>query len=98
DQKLFTGPSVLFGRKGTIGKPLYVESDFWTVDTMYYTEIYSGNSPRYFYYLLEAFPWNQIVTQTALPSIVGSEVENYEVKIPFEDIQKVIARYLDYKC
>ena len=98
DKKLFTGPSVLFGRKGTIGKPLYVEGDFWTVDTMYYTEIYSGNSPRYFYYLLEVFPWNQIVTQTALPSIVGSEVENYELNIPSEETQKIIAKYLECKC
>jgi len=98
DRKLFAGPSVLFGRKGTIGKPLYVEGDFWTVDTMYYTEIYTGNSARYFYYLLEVFPWNRIVTQTALPSIVGSEVENYEINIPNENMQKVIAKYLDSKC
>lgn len=98
DRKLFAGPSVLFGRKGTIGKPLYVEGDFWTVDTMYYTEIYPGNSARYFYYLLEVFPWNRIVTQTALPSIVGSEVENYEINIPNENMQKVIAKYLDSKC
>ncbi|MCQ4087694.1 restriction endonuclease subunit S [Saccharibacillus sp. JS10] len=98
DKKLFTGPSVLFGRKGTIGKPLYVEGDFWTVDTMYYTEIYPGNSPRYFYYLLEMFPWNQIVTQTALPSIVGSEVENYELNIPSEETQKIVAKYLECKC
>ncbi|PNQ80776.1 restriction endonuclease subunit S [Paenibacillus sp. F4] len=98
DKKLFTGPSVLFGRKGTIGTPLYVQGDFWTVDTMYYTDIYSGNSPRFFYYLLEVFPWNQIVTQTALPSIVGSEVENYETNIPCEEVQNIIANYLDGKC
>lgn len=98
DKKLFTGPSVLFGRKGTIGKPLYVEGDFWAVDTMYYTEVYSGNSPRYFYYLLEVFPWGEIVTQTALPSIVGSELENYEVNIPSEEVQKIIAKFLDRKC
>ncbi|WP_281237565.1 restriction endonuclease subunit S [Bacillus safensis] len=98
DKKLFTGPSVLFGRKGTIGKPLYVEGDFWAVDTMYYTEVYSGNSPRYFYYLLEVFPWGKIVTQTALPSIVGSELENYEVNIPSEEVQKIIAKFLDRKC
>ncbi|MBU8727480.1 restriction endonuclease subunit S [Bacillus pumilus] len=98
DKKLFTGPSVLFGRKGTIGKPLYVEGDFWAVDTMYYTEVYSGNSPRYFYYLLEVFPWGKIVTQTALPSIVGSELESYEVNIPSEEVQKIIAKFLDRKC
>lgn len=36
DQELYEGESVLFGRKGTLGKPLYVNQKFWTVDTMYY--------------------------------------------------------------
>jgi len=32
-------PSVLLGRKGTIDKPLFVTEPFWSVDTMFYTEI-----------------------------------------------------------
>ena len=36
---LHDGESVLFGRKGTIDRPLYVNERFWTVDTMYFTRI-----------------------------------------------------------
>ncbi|WP_137491548.1 restriction endonuclease subunit S, partial [Escherichia coli] len=37
---LYDKPSVLLGRKGTIDKPLYIDKAFWTVDTMYYTEVF----------------------------------------------------------
>ena len=36
---LYDKPSVLIGRKGTIGKVKYVEHPFWTVDTLFYTII-----------------------------------------------------------
>lgn len=36
---LYNGESVLYGRKGTIDKPLHVSGKFWTVDTMFYSEI-----------------------------------------------------------
>ncbi|WP_149244273.1 restriction endonuclease subunit S [Dyadobacter sp. 32] len=46
---LYEGPSVLLGRKGTIDKPQFSETPFWSVDTAYYTKIRTGVSPRFFY-------------------------------------------------
>jgi type I restriction enzyme, S subunit len=82
NNELYDGESVLFGRKGTIGKPIYVSGKFWTVDTMYYTEFKNNMVPRYFYYLLCIFPWELITTKTALPSVVGTDVENFDCIIP----------------
>lgn len=51
--------SVLLSRKGTIDKPLYVNQPFWTVDTMYYTEINKEVPPKFLYYLaltIQFFP------------------------------------------
>ena len=49
---LYTGDSVLLGRKGTIDKPLFVSGSFWTVDTMYYTKINQELiDPKFFFYL-----------------------------------------------
>lgn len=94
---LFEGESVLFGRKGTIGKPLYVNDVFWTVDTMYYTEFYKKSYPKWFYYLLLVYPWDLIITQTALPSVVGSDVANTICAIPSFGEQVEIAEYLSLK-
>jgi len=40
DSFLYNKPSVLIGRKGTINKPVYMDSPFWTVDTLFYSEVH----------------------------------------------------------
>ena len=39
---LYNKKSVLIGRKGTIDKPQFMNSPFWTVDTLFYTEIFDN--------------------------------------------------------
>ena len=94
---LYKGESVLFGRKGTIGKPLFVNGEFWTVDTMYYTTYKKDAYPRFFYYQFLIFPWVLITTQTTLPSIVGSEVENLPTVFPSRVEMEMISAHLDKK-
>ena len=92
---LYNEPSVLFGRKGTIGKPIYVEEPFWTVDTMYYTKIKKNTIPKYMYYMLIIYPWDRIITKTALPSIVASDVLKTKWCLPSLNEQNCIVEYLD---
>lgn len=98
DNYIYNQESVLFGRKGTIGKPIYVNYPFWTVDTMYYTKYKGGMYPKFFYYVLKTFPWEIHTTTTALPSIVGSDIENEYWGIPAFFEQKEIADFLDDIC
>ncbi|NLC04165.1 MAG: restriction endonuclease subunit S, partial [Tissierellia bacterium] len=96
DDFLHNKTSILFGRKGTIGKPVIAEGKFWTVDTMYYTDIIHGNL-KYIYYMLKAFPWEIITTQTALPSITSTDLLNKYMSVaPFKE-QEQIASYLNKK-
>lgn len=97
DNVLFDGESVLFGRKGTIGKPMYVNESFWTVDTMYYTKYNPESYAKWFYYLLTVYPWSTITTHTALPSVVGSDIANSVCGIPSYREQIEIANYLSEK-
>lgn len=97
DDILFKGPSVLFGRKGTIGRPLYVEGDFWTVDTMYYTSFQNNCVAKFCYYMLQSFPWDTIATKTALPSVAGVNVANSKFAFPALTTQKSIVDFLDEK-
>ena len=66
---LYDGESVLLGRKGTIDKPLYINGRFWTVDTMFYTEVSSGASAKFLYYNALTIPFQYYSTSTALPSM-----------------------------
>ncbi|MBF2297079.1 restriction endonuclease subunit S [Staphylococcus epidermidis] len=98
DTKLYDRESVLFGRKGTIGKPLIVNQPFWTVDTMFYTHIFENRAfPKWLYYILISLPWDVYSTQTAIPSIVGSEIESIRIPVPAIEEQQQIVEYLDDK-
>lgn len=95
---MYSGEVVMFGRKGTLGKPLYVNDTFWTVDTMYYLNNFNGLIAKYTYYLLVAFDWIPFITQTALPSIVSSQIIAQHFPIPSLKEQQEIVLYLDNKC
>lgn len=98
DKPLFKGEAVLFGRKGTIGKPMIASGEFWTVDTMYYSVCNQRNDNRFLCYILTVFPWEPFTTQTALPSVVATEIFRNSIGVPPLSEQKKIADFLDAKC
>ncbi|WP_394125134.1 restriction endonuclease subunit S [Psychrobacter nivimaris] len=94
---LFDGESVLFGRKGTIDKPLLVSGKFWTVDTMFYSEVSNNAKPEYVYHQALLFPFDKLSTNTALPSMTQEDLLNLGFVIPPFDEQKEICQYLSNK-
>jgi type I restriction enzyme S subunit len=94
----FNGEAVMFGRKGTLGKPIYANGRFWAVDTMYYLTFGNLLEARYCFYQLVAFNWEPYITQTALPSIVATDIVNTSFAFPPIAEQQAIADYLDDKC
>lgn len=91
---LYDGISLLFGRKGTIDKPLLVQGKFWTVDTMFYSEIDPKAMPEYIYYQSLGFPFDKLSTNTALPSMTQEDLLNLGFVIPSKDEQQKIAEYI----
>ncbi len=96
-QYLYEGESVLLGRKGTIDKPLYINGRFWTVDTMFYTDISKGACAKFFYYNSLTIPFGYYSTSTALPSMTQADLLNHPAAIPTKLEQTQIARFLDHE-
>jgi len=94
---LYDGESVLLGRKGTIDKPLYIHGRFWTVDTMFYTEVAADASARFLYYNALTIPFQYYSTSTALPSMTQGDLMNHPCAIPALEEQTQIARFLDHE-
>jgi type I restriction enzyme S subunit len=92
---LFSGESVLLGRKGTIDRPMYVNGAFWTVDTMYWTRFKPGVCIKFMYYWATTIPFKMYSTNTALPSMTGADLKNMRIDLPPLDEQISIAKYLD---
>lgn len=94
DQFLYNKESVLIGRKGTIDKPFFMDKPFWTVDTLFYTEIYEGFYPKFIYYLFNRIPWKKYNEASGVPSLSASTISTIQVLIPSFELQKQIAQIL----
>lgn len=95
---MYDKPSVLLGRKGTIDKPLYINEPFWTVDTMYYTEMQPETDAKYLYYLATTIQFARYSTNTALPSMTQEHLGNYTFAVPVEvSDRNQIANFLDHE-
>lgn len=97
-QYMFNSPSVLLGRKGTIDKPLYIDEPFWTVDTMYYTEMFPNVNAKYLFYLAKTIQFSRYSTNTALPSMTQEHLANFAFAAPKSSEERnAIASFLDYE-
>ncbi|MHB8076689.1 restriction endonuclease subunit S [Desulfosporosinus fructosivorans] len=82
DVFLYNQPSVLIGRKGTIDKPVYIDTPFWTVDTLFYTQIFKCANPKFIYYIFCGINWWKYNESTGVPSLNAKTIESIEVSIP----------------
>ncbi len=92
---IYNGESILLGRKGTIDRPIYVNSRFWTVDTMYWSKIKESINGRYAYYCAVTIPFGYYSTSTALPSMTQGSLNAHSVALPSLQEQVAIAAFLD---
>ncbi|MGK7959386.1 restriction endonuclease subunit S [Crocosphaera sp.] len=94
---LYAKPSVLLGRKGTIDKPLFVTKPFWSVETMFYTEIKKNVEPKFFYYQCLTIKFGLYLYGSAVPSMSSSVLSRTLFSTPNRDEQEEIVTYLDTK-
>ena len=81
DTFLYDKESVGIGRKGTIDKPVYFNKPFWTVDTLFYSEINKNYYVKFVYYLFETINWKMYDESTGVPSLSSSTIESIGVYI-----------------
>ncbi|WP_407411664.1 restriction endonuclease subunit S [Acinetobacter sp.] len=94
DSYLYDGESILIGRKGTIDKPQFISGKFWTVDTLFYTEIGEKLIPKFAYQQLLLVNWLNLNEATGVPSLNTTSIGNIEVKVPCLEEQTKIANFL----
>ncbi|WMJ07712.1 restriction endonuclease subunit S [Nitrosomonas sp. sh817] len=91
---LYDKPSVLIGRKGTIDVPRYMEYPFWSIDTLFYTEIFEPNNAKYLFYQFNLIDWYSFNEASGVPSLSARTIENIEISLPSPEKQVQIATIL----
>ncbi len=91
---LYDKPSVLIGRKGTIDQPQYMETPFWTVDTLFYSAMKNGSDAKFFFYRFCMISWLQFNEASGVPSLNARTIEQIEIPCPEPKEQRAIAAAL----
>lgn len=94
DQYLYEGESILIGRKGTIDQPKYVNEKFWTVDTLFYTEIKKNALPLFLFQHTLQVNWLGLNEATGVPSLNTTSINNVDIYLPSKEEQTKIASFL----
>lgn len=82
---------VLIGRKGTIDKPMYMNTPFWTIDTLYYSKPAENQCVKYQYYLFCTIDWYDYTESSGRPSLAKKVIESIPIRIPRFEEQLEIA-------
>ncbi len=90
-----SGPGVITGRSGSIGKVHFVDSGYWPLNTALYVKDFHGNDPKFIYYLLSDFGLEKYSEGTGVPTLNRNNVHGVNVLLPPLPEQKRIAAILD---
>ena len=92
---LYDKPSVLLPRKGSLSNIQYCDSPFWTVDTLYYTEVNREMAnPYYLYRYLSLLDLSGLDSGTGVPSMTFDSYYNISVWLPDVNLQNRISSVL----
>ena len=95
ERPLYEKESVLIPRKGTLNNVMYVNQPFWSVDTMFYTEMKLPNVAKFVYHFVKAKDLASMNAGSAVPSMTTDILNAMEVAIPsasaLEEFESLVA-------
>ena len=88
--------SVIIGRKGSINNPLYVEEDFWNVDTAFGIVPSKANLiSKYFFYFCKSYDFTKHNVAVTIPSLRRIDLLKIPIPVPPLVEQERIVAELD---
>lgn len=94
DEALTAGPTVIVGRKGTVGAVHYSPEPCWPIDTTYWHEDADAELCRFKYYLLGALRLDEMNSDSAVPGLSRGVAHALTVAVPPPAQQRAVARFL----
>ena len=80
---LVDGPGIVIGRKGTLGKVIYLFENFFPIDTTYFTKSKINSEGLFYeYFLLKTLNFEKMNTDSAVPGLNREIALSTEIKIP----------------
>lgn len=96
-QALVAFPTIIIGRKGSVGAVTYAPNGGWPIDTTYYLEPLNHNriDLRYLYWALASAALDRRAITTSIPGLNRDELYRTRILVPQLAEQRRIAALLD---
>ena len=85
EKPLYEKESVLIPRKGTLNNVMYVNEPFWSVDTMFFTEMKLPNVAKFVFHFVKSKDLASLNAGSAVPSMTTDILNAMELAIPDAD-------------
>jgi len=97
DTYLIDFPTIIIGRKGSIGALTLVKESCWPIDTTFYIKLYDYNkiSIDFLYFILHNIDFSLISITTTKPGINRQDLENVKIPLPPIKEQKCIVSRIE---
>ena len=83
EQMMCPKDTIILGRKGNINSPIFMNTDYWIVDTAFCLDADKSKlNPLYFYYWCKLFDFTRYNKQGVLPSLTKNDLQKIEIAIP----------------
>ena len=92
---LVSGPGIVVGRKGSVGKVVYSQDDFWPIDTTYYVVNKNDHNWRFLYHLLSCIGLDELNSHSAIPGLNREIAYSVPISLPDKTEQERVASVLD---
>jgi len=88
------GPGVVIGRATNLGRPKFVESDYWPLNTTLYVTDFRSNDERFIYYLFKVLDLTGYDSGSVQPMLNRNYVQGVPVLLPPLSEQRAMAAVL----
>ena len=94
DKSLTDGPTIVIGRKGTVGAVHYSPIPCWPIDTTFFITDDDPELLKFKYYALKVLPLQDMNSDSAVPGLNRDDAHACLLRVPGEAEQRAIAHVL----
>lgn len=96
DSSVTSGPTIIVGRKGSVGEVHLSQQPCWPIDTTYFIDRFPADLPsKYWTFFLKSLRLGQQEKSSAIPGINRDDIYKIEVPLPPLNEQRRIVAKLD---
>jgi type I restriction enzyme S subunit len=87
-------PGITTGRSGSLGQVVYLDQEFWPLNTTLWVKDFKDNLPKYVYYYLKTLHLEDYNSGAGVPTLNRNHLDSIEIEVHSRKNQQKIASIL----